>query len=314
MLELLLALTVTGFVLMSSTFLFVVSTRLFRDTKSQSDNLENKSPSMELLSRYVDRWGVGVVSQAALSGCTGTMSDGLGNTLPVCPPQEKSLSITSNLIDGTSFSNVSFYGNMNGFGFVQSVVAGTTTTASLVSCRLAGTEAASWNCHNVWRSSGLLNDLSSARVVPLAFLGAMNSVDCLSATAPNKTGVNFAMSGSSGNRQLAAGDIIQRSPFHIRLFCQQNSNDSNRIWLYVKMTDTAAACNAGDSTAQPVMPVDAFNVQGIAAVNPASSSCTAASGGDDCGAMQITLTLRSETRSSRANQYDTIQLSGVYGR
>ncbi len=312
--EMLLSLVVTGTVLLCSMYLFTVTMRLFRDTKSQSDNIETKSPSIELLSRYFDRWGAGVVSQAEKSACTGTLSDGLGNTISVCPATEKTLTISTDTIGGVAYSNVSFYGNVQGFGFVQTIVTGSTPTASIVGCRLIGTETANMNCHNVWRNSGLLNDISSSAIVPLAFQQTMNSVDCLTATAANQTGVNYTLTGAGGNKNLAAGDVIQRAPFHIRLFCQQNSNDGNRIWLYVKMTDTAASCNAGDTAAQPVLPADAFTALAVPSVNPASASCTAATGGNDCGAVQINLTLRGQTRRLTGAQYDTINISRVFWR
>ena len=61
------------------------------------------------------------------------------------------------------------------------------------------------------------------------------------------------------NYAFEGGEIIFRVPHRVRLFCQNNSADQNRQWLYMEATDMATVCNA-DEPAQPLIPVNSFNI------------------------------------------------------
>ncbi|TAN45125.1 MAG: prepilin-type N-terminal cleavage/methylation domain-containing protein [Nitrospirae bacterium] len=267
---------------------YMASVKTFNDVKSISDNLESKTPSIELIARYFDRWGVGVVSQADNASCTN------------CPAAQRSVSITTT----NGCSDVTFYGNLYGMGFVQSVSGG---AANIVSCRLAtGTNN---NCYLIWRNNAIINTITGGMVDPVSVSSLSSSnADC-SALAAGTTS-NVTASSTMSTLTVQAGDVIQRAWHTVRLYCANNSNDSNRKWLYVDLTDNSNGyCNDAQS-AMPVAPVESFTATAL----PVQTGCVSTTGGTACRAVNVNITFRSQTRKA-GGTYDTYTTANkTFGR
>jgi len=300
--EILIAVVITSVVLGAVLITYTSSLRVFRDVKSISDNIETKTPSIELVSRYFDRWGVGVVSQADK-----------GTTCTSCPAQRKSLTIgTSN-----GCSDVTFWGNLYGYGLVTRL-SEDLSTAHLVSCRLS--RNTNQNCYIIWSGNSPINPVVSGNIDPVSLPSSLTNpnADCSNLTSSsfeNATTVSELYTSTAGlTKRLQSGDIIHRSPHRIRLFCQQNPSDSNRLWLHVSLTDLSNGfCNDTEINS-PIAPVNAFTVTAIPeSPLPAGTTCAAGSGGSGCGAVQVNVTFRSHTPNYQG-QFDTYTVTRVFGR
>jgi prepilin-type N-terminal cleavage/methylation domain-containing protein len=291
----LLIVTVIGlFILEAAYLLYSGSMKLFRDVKTMSDDVQTKIPSIELIARYFDRWGVNVASTG--TDCTNYPAN-----------NAKCITITAQtgLSTGITCDEVTFWGNLYGTGFVQNVSG---STATLVSCRLS--KSTGQNCYYLWRKGVLQNDSSGGSVIPLALNSnlSVNNADCSELTSGSSTNatVNSTLDPWSGStsKVALAGDIIQRSPHKIRLYCASNSSDGNRNWLYADLTDTASDCNSNEP-ATPIAPINTFQ----ATLLP--SGCTALSGG--CTAVNVSVTFRSQSKKY-SGEYDTETVQRVFGR
>ncbi len=293
--ELLIAIAISSVILGAIVMSFTTSLKVFKDAKSISDNIETKTPSIELISRYFDRWGAGVVSQKEKVTCTGN-----------CPIAQKSLSVTTT----NDCSDVTFYGNLYGFGFVRDVVGTTSTAAKLISCRLDASQ--NHNCYTLWRDNTPLNEPSvdpGINLIPLRLVSLnTGNADCSAVTASTTQNATMDddMSPSSGPRwkTVKAGDVIHRAAHRIRIYCSPNANDNNRRWLYVDLTDQYGSCTENES-ASPIAPVDSFNVQAL------PSGCNAVNG--ECKALSVSVTFRSQSRNYQG-QFDTYTVTKVFGR
>lgn len=249
--------TVIGlFILEAAYFLYTGSMKLFKDVKTKSDNIQTKVPSLELISRYFDRWGVGV--SATGSDCT--------NYPPV---SEKCITVTNS----SPCDEVYFWGNTEGTGIVMSISG---TTAYIISCRLKTGSSV----YSVWRSNSLQSSGESLTgVSPLS----VSNADCSSLTS-STTG-NLTVTAALTGVTLQAGDVIHRAPYKVRFYCGSNSSDSNNQWLYVEQTDTSGVLS---TTSEPIAPVNSFQVELL------PSGCTASSGG--CTAAKVTMQYRSQSK------------------
>ncbi len=281
--ELLMAIVISLIVLGAIVLAYTGSLKVFKDVKSISDTIQTKTPSIELLGRYFDRWGVGVVSQQEKATCT------------QCPQYQRIMTITTT----NGCSDITFYGNLYGFGFVQSISG---ATANLISCRLS--RSSNQNCYVIWRDSIPQNDISSNNILPVGLSSNLsaNNADC-SALASGTTS-NATVSSTLSDKTVQAGDIIQRTPHKIRLYCANNSNDGNRKWLYVDLTDQSAGYCADNESASPITPVESFTVSALGGCTPASGNCRA---------VQVSVTLRSQSQKY-AGQFDTYTVTKVFGR
>ncbi len=289
LIELLIVTVIGLFILEGAYLLYTGASKLFKDVKTTADNIQTKVPAMELVSRYFDRWGVGVLT-------TGTNNCG---TYP--PSNGKCITLTT----GSPCDEVFFWGGLHGSGFVAAVSG---STATLVSCRLSKTT--NQNCHYLWRNDVLQNTLSGGSVIHLGLNNdlSVNNADCsgLTSASPTNATVNAVLDPWSGTitRTAQAGDIIHRAPHLVRLYCALNSTDSNQRWLYVDLTDTASECNSAEN-ASPIASVDSFKVDLLPA------SCNATAGG--CRAARITMVLRSQAKNY-AGSYDTQTVVKTFGR
>ncbi len=295
LIELLIAGTIGLFILTAVYYLYSGSLHLFSNVKSISDNVQTKIPSMELIGRYIDRWGVGVYSTGSGSNCT---------TYP--PSNAKCVTKTAQtgLGSGITCDELIFWGNLYGTGFVHNVSGG---TATMTSCRLSSTTGQ--NCYYLWRTNTIQNDIISGApdILYMSNLST-NNADCSTFSSTGNITTSATLTSWTGttsyNKTLQAGDVIQRAPHKIRLYCASNSNDSNRNWLYVDLTDTASYCNSNE-TSSAIAPVDSFQVTLL------PSGCTASSGG--CSAIEVNATFRSQSKKYD-NTYDTHQVRRVFGR
>lgn len=287
LIELLIVMVIGLLILEAAYLLYSGSMKLFRDVKSQSDNIQTKIPSVELIGRYFDRWGANVNTS--------------GTDCSSYPPSHSKCitkSAQSSLPAGITCDEVTFWGNLYGMGFVSSV---TPPSANVISCRLSTTT--DQNCYYLWRDNVLQNDASGAAILKLISLST-NNADCsalASGTSSNAT-LSATMTPwdvAYSDKTMQAGDLIQRAPHMIRLYCAQNSSDANNNWLYVDLTDTAGDCNSGEN-ASPIAPVDTFQVTLLGD----SSPCVATTGG--CSAARVTIMLRSQSKKgSRSYDYET---------
>lgn len=295
LIELLIAGAIGLFILVAVYYLYSGSLHLFSNVKSISDNVQTKIPSMELIARYVDRWGVGVYATGTGSDCT---------TYP--PSNAKCVTKTTQtgLANGITCDELTFWGNIHGTGFVHSVSGG---SATLTSCRLSNSSGQ--NCYYLWRTNTIQNNIigGTPDILYLSNL-SINNADCSTFSSSGNVTVSSTLISwtgtTSNNKTLQAGDVIQRAPHKIRLYCASNPNDSNRNWLYVDLTDTASYCNSNE-TSSPIAPVDSFQV----ALLP--SGCNASTGG--CYAIEVNVTFRSQSKKYD-NTYDTHQIRRVFGR
>lgn len=320
----LLIVTVIGLFLLEAVYLlYSGSLKLFRDVKATSDNLETKVPSIELISRYFERWGVSVMS-------TGT------DCASYPPSQKKCITLT----ESSPCDEVVFWGNLYGFGFVQSVAS---QTATLASCRLS-TESGH-NCYYHWSNDVLVNAMVGIYPYPLRLKNfspralTPENADCTGLTLASSTNAtvdsfmsNFNVFWGISGTTLQPGDYILRAPHRIRFYCNQNSDDGNRLWLYVDTTDEACnpTCASGDTacetfrtaclasdcrineTAAPLAPVDSFQVQLL------PSGCDPASATAGCTAAKVDITFRSQSKvyNPRApdKEFSTLSVRRVFSR
>ncbi|MGO9611759.1 MAG: prepilin-type N-terminal cleavage/methylation domain-containing protein [Dissulfurispiraceae bacterium] len=294
LLELLLATALLILVCGAVYGLYVNSMAVYLNVKSASDIVDTKTSAIELVGRYFDRWGIGVVSQVDSPLCT------------TCPTSEKYITISSS----NGCSDVTFYGNLQGFGFVRSLSG---TTANLISCRLSTSASGkvssggSSNCYTVWNNNTIMNTITGGSVVKEALAGLSPSdADCSQLTSGTTS--NATANATLTNVTVQAGSIIQRSPYAIRLYCASNSQDGGRNWLYTDLTDQSTCSDT--ATALPVAPVNNFQV--VALPSTTSTNCTS-TGGTDCGAATVTVTFRSQSAMA-AGQFDTYTVQRQFGK
>jgi prepilin-type N-terminal cleavage/methylation domain-containing protein len=319
-----LVVSVIGLIILGAAYLlYTGALKLFKDVKTTSDNLETKMPSTELISRYFDRWGAGV--------------PGTGSTCSGYPPSNPKCITAQNitLANGNRCDDVMFWGNAGGLGFVTTVTSG---TASIISCRLNVDSGE--NCYYLWSSDTLYNDLdiySTPKVLKVSTGLSPNKEGCSGLTTGNPNASASAILTSydyaynpSPYKTAVSGDVIQAIPQKIRFYCQQNSSDENRYWLYVDLTDESCnqTCNQTDPTEQatcvayrntcktlsgctrdelasPIAPVDKFEAQLL------PSGCNALTGG--CSAVKVDITLRSQAKTY-SREFKSQQFQRVFGR
>ncbi len=319
LIELLIVVGIAMFVLQAVYFLQSGFLSLFKDVKTRSENIQTKIPSMELVSRYFDRWGVNVIGNGIAGG---------SNCSSYPPSHARCITATT----GTQCDEVTFWGNLYGFGFVNSATSG---TASLASCRLSSSD--SHNRYYIWSSDTLYNDVlrdgngNIIYVIPLRLSSlSADSADCTGLTAGSPanatTGYSltpptwvqtfcpllFGVTCSETTKYLQAGDVIQRAPHRVRLYCAQNSTDNNQLWLYVRLVDTADNVDEGAVAIAPVMyeTRESGNIKGLE-VQLLPSGCDATVGG--CLGARVWVNFRSQAQTT-AHQFATQRVERVYSR
>lgn len=152
--ESLMVVLISSILLVSFYQIIFGSIHFFTDKKNKSDTLETKTPSVELISRYFERWGVGVV--------TDPLSATEALEIANLPKTDKFIKVnTVSSAGATETDPIVFYANLSGIGFVKSLG----TKANLVSCRLddkVGKNSNGDSCYYVLRNNNILpNNLNS---------------------------------------------------------------------------------------------------------------------------------------------------------
>ncbi|MDI6801642.1 MAG: hypothetical protein QMD01_06285 [Thermodesulfovibrionales bacterium] len=304
--ELILAVGVSTIILGAILLSYTGTLKVFKDVKAISDNIQMKTPSIELISRSFDRWGVGVVSREDLASCRSCQD----YTTDCCPIARRSMTITTT----NGCSDVTFFGNFHGFGFVKGPDP-IADPANIISCRLNNSKE-NQNCYILWRDNFPLNNMDSNNIlIPLKATDlSIDDAECLTltavtdiGTAPNATLSSALKARVEGNpaKVIKSGDFIQRFPHQIRLYCNANSRDGGRTWLYADMTDTTSNCGSSDEPATPIAPVNNF------LVTPLPAGCDSDNG--KCTAVKVDITFRSQTEKY-AGSFDEYKVTKVFGR
>ncbi len=279
---------------------YIVTSKTFRDVKSISDTIQTKTPSIELISRYLDRWGIGVVSREEVSACRSCVD----YPTDCCPPTRNYMTISTT----NDCSDITFYGNLHGFGFVRGPDP-ILDPASIISCRLQN-NTAEQNCYILWRDNVPMNDVVDGKPIPLEATGLSDqNKECLTLSAGTMSNatLNSTLQAKEGKpaKIIKAGDSIQRFPHRIRLYCGPNSLDGGRKWLYVKLTDTTSMCGSWDENATAIAPVNNFQVA------PLPVGCNSVKG--ECMAIRVEIAFRSPSQRY-AGQFDEYKVTKVYGK
>jgi prepilin-type N-terminal cleavage/methylation domain-containing protein len=289
MVELLIAIVISAAILGAIVLSYTGTLRVFKDVKSISDNIQTKTPSIELIARYFDRWGIGVVSKEQLINCD------------LCPSHRKTIIIK----ETNGCSDITFYGNIYGFGFVvgPDPIA---YPANILSCRLSNSD--SHNCYILWRDNFPQNEVENGRLIPLEATD-LNDKDkeclTLSPGTGGNTTINSNLKDKKGQtKTIKAGDSLQRFPHKIRLYCNSNPSDNNRRWLYVALEDTALECNVNEPST-PIAPVGDFKVTAF------PSNCDQEKG--ECKYIKVDIAFRSQSERF-GGQYDVYKVTKVFGR
>jgi hypothetical protein len=203
-------------------------------------------------------------------------------------------------------SDITFYGNLYGFGFVRGpdpIV----NPADILSCRLSN--LGSQNCYFLWRDNFPLNDVVSNIPIPVEATGlTVQNKECLTLTAgtPSNAKLSSTLTAKASNptKSIKAGDSLQRFPHRIRLYCSPNSNDGGRKWLYADLTDTTSYCNSNEN-AMAIAPVNNFQVTKLPA------GCNSENG--ECTALKVEIAFRSQS-AKYDGQFDEYKVTRVFGK
>lgn len=270
--EIMVAIAVSIIILGAITSLYITSDKVFKRTKDVSDVKEIGKVGMAQLEWLFQRWGSSTpCSNEDPSQCTLVMScNPTGNF--VYPPRS-SMCIT--IVEANPCDEVYFYANLYGNGFVHLPTVEQPILMNVKSCRLS--IAQRQNCYHIKRGAKFIRDQNNPNTYnPLIFsLSGLssNNLVCTDGTldpnatiAPTATALNGFLKDGDGNLteiyNFEGGEILLRVPHRVRLFCQQNSQDNNNLWLYMEAIDMASDCNANEP-AQPLIPVNAFQAQNI---------------------------------------------------
>ncbi len=245
--ELLTAIVVAVIILGAITGLFIGSNNAFRTGRNVSGLTEDVRNAISTLEFVFSRWGAGVPCKN--NNCTTALQNIKSGTLPDCdgyPPTDP-MCITAG-------SDVRFYANLYGIGFVVSVSG---NNANVISCRLSNNSKQ--NCYYVWNGGRTkFGTGTDGRLVFVRLSGISGEQDCLGGTQ------TISISGQvyewvtlpqSTTLSLSPGDYITRVPHGIRLYV------SNGV-LYMDRTDMADSCGDSESAVK-IGNVQSFNVQKV---------------------------------------------------
>jgi prepilin-type N-terminal cleavage/methylation domain-containing protein len=233
MIEVLIVIVLCTIIIMAALGLYFASDKIFKQTRPISDVLEEMRSAIATLDFVFSRWGAGVPCynnncNEAISECVGPQPDNY-------PPYNRlCMSCNSgNLISGCS--DIEFYANLEGYGFVVSVNG---TQTNLISCRLRNTDLSN-DTYYIWEGDKVVNyngtDLPKYK---LNLNSDDDNKDCINfAGGPNvQHNVIVQEFNGTGNYTLQPGDMITRVPHKVRLYVNYDSDDKG-YWLYIKKFD-----------------------------------------------------------------------------
>jgi prepilin-type N-terminal cleavage/methylation domain-containing protein len=247
--EVLVVIVLCAIIIMAALGLYFASDKIFKQTRPISDVLEEMRSAIATLDFIFSRWGVGVPCYN--NNCT------IGTNITTCtsyPPSDP-LCIKCNSGDFSSgCSNVEFYANLEGYGFVVSVNG---TQANLISCRLSKDE--NDNYYYIWQGEKIVNYNGSGSPLIYQLLGLNpNNQDCINFTGDSNALVNALVNGT-GNYTLQPGDMITRVPHKVRLYVDSTSDG---YWLYIEKTDMADPTKQSTTMLGRVKDSNSFKVYG----------------------------------------------------
>jgi len=254
MVEILIVIILCAIIAMAALGLYLASDKVFKKMKATSDVLEEMRSAMATLDFVFSRWGVGVPCKN--NNCT------IGSSITPCdatyPPSDP-LCVKCNSGDlNSGCSDIEFYANLYGYGFVVNVNG---TQTDLISCRLSTDKED--NYYYIWQGEKVVNynGSGSPPIYKLSKLIPHNQ-DCIenytgSPNAKSSTSVIQADNATS-TYTLQPGDIIIRVPHKVRLYVDSKSND-NGYWLYLEKTDMATYENSTTKVAK-VKDLNSFKV------------------------------------------------------
>jgi prepilin-type N-terminal cleavage/methylation domain-containing protein len=228
--EVLVVIVLCAIIIMAALGLYFASDKIFKQTRPISDVLEEMRSAIATLDFIFSRWGVGVPCDN--NNCT------IGTNIATCtsyPPSDP-LCINCNSGDFISgCSDIEFYANLEGYGFVISVNG---TQANLISCRLRNTDLSN-DTYYIWEGDKVVNyNGTNLSKYKLNLNSDDDNKDCINfAGSPNvQHNVIVQEFNGTGNYTLQPGDIIMRVPYKVRLYVDYDSDDKG-YWLYIKKFD-----------------------------------------------------------------------------
>lgn len=245
--ELLVAIIVALIILGAITGLYITSHRTFsgnRDVAEMSEDVRNAITTLEFI---FSRWGAGVPCPGNPANNTNNSCNINVNSIPPCdgryPPSDPMC------MDVTG-SQVVFYANLYGLGFVQEADG---NNATVISCRL-NTERRH-NCYYVWHNARIKTGYDNGGMpVAVRLDGTINQLDCMSGLNTAIIPRRVTRIGNAGNdTNLGPGDYITRVPHMVRLYLQGNT-------LMMERTDMGADCGDNESAVR-IGTVESFRVE-----------------------------------------------------
>ena len=257
--ELLVAMVITGIILTAAVSMFVSSNRVFRANRDAAEMSEDVRNAITTLEFVFSRWGAGVP-------CPGNPQTGdnnncqIANEIPPCnnqyPPTDPMC-----MDIGQNGSSVTFYANLYGTGFVtarkdedeleddypddeddsdeddddddddededEEVEDESTVWFKAIGCRLS--TASNQNCYYIWNGGRLKAGYDNDRKpIVVSLRGTLNQTDCID--------INNRVNISVDNVIFEPGDYITRVPHRIRIYMQGND-------LFMDREDMAVGCN-----------------------------------------------------------------------
>ncbi|GAB6078300.1 PilW family protein [Hydrogenobaculum acidophilum] len=237
--EMLVAIAMSIILMLALFELYESTQKIFFNTNSISGAEENAYNAYVIMQKYFDRAGVGVPSN--------TLSTG-----GYPPPAPNYVSISS----GSPCDSITFYGDLYGFGMVQSISNG---NAYVISCRLSDTNPSGSTAYYYLVRGENFYYSNSSNTSPDVFTIDIspNNVSCISTTSPNASisGATIYDTNTAQNVSLSPGDVLYSVPYQISFFCKQNPSDNNNLWLYLQTVNEATNI----TNTQPIVPVQSVS-------------------------------------------------------
>ncbi len=265
--EVVIAIVVASMILGALLSLHTASERTFAATNKVSDTKELSKLNMAQLEWLFQRWGTSTPCNdpTGSNQCTPVIDCRVNNQLAYPPPS----SVCITIVGQSPCDEVTFYASLHGNGFIDRIASQTTVAA--MSCRLS--QAANRNCYHIKRGGPFRRDASDNNNALIFAINGLssNDLDCINVAGNSNVTINRQVTALNGfeldagnnqvtNMNLEGGDLLLRVPHRVRLFCQNNPNDNNQLWLYMEAFDTSNDCNADEAPA-PLVPVNSFTVR-----------------------------------------------------
>ncbi len=211
LIEILVVIILIGIISMAIVGLYVFSDKIFKKNESISDVLEEMRSGVATLDFLFSRWGTGVPCQnnTCVINATGiSPCDGFPPSDPMC------MSCNSGSLT-TGCSDIEFFGNLEGMGFVISANP-VTGSATIISCGLEYDSDCSKQCYYIWNGSEGISGFSwnstTGQPIPRCLPSSEYEGECISNPTP------ITVSFSNSTFPIETGNIIMRAPYKIRIY------------------------------------------------------------------------------------------------